>query len=112
MFSHDVVLLALALMITGLSVAFETEKDIDNVMNTDVPSSFAVNTNNELEMSYDEKDSRSKTSENGNASKQKFSKEHQKLKESPIFPLHPPDLQSEVEEFVFSPWYFLVFSVF
>ena len=38
MFSHDVVFLALALITAGLTVAFETQKDFDNVMKTEEPA--------------------------------------------------------------------------
>jgi hypothetical protein len=43
---------------------------------------------------------------------QSLSKDTHKLEDSPMsFNLHPPYFHSEVEEFVFSPWYFLVFSI-
>jgi hypothetical protein len=43
---------------------------------------------------------------------QALSQDTHKLEDGPMsFNLHPPYFHSEVEEFVFSPWYFLVFSI-
>ena len=59
-----------------------------------------------------EKENRSHTSKRIKTKKQTLSQDNHKLEDDPIsFNLHPPYFHSEVEEFVFSPWYFLVFSI-
>jgi hypothetical protein len=69
--------------------------------------------NDDIVLEADEvTETRSKTNRTANAIKQHISKDNHELEDSPLsFNLHPPYIRSEVEEFVFSPWYFLVLYI-